>query len=224
MRLVGYARVSSTSQAENTSLDEQKNRLMSYAQAMGHELVHTFTEVGSGSKMDTRPEFQSAIEMMKAGQADGIIAIKLDRIGRNTRDILGLVEDTLQPLKKALVVLDLGVDTSTPVGGMVLTVLAAMAEMERKIINERTKAGREAKAAKGGFAYGSPEFGKKAVAGELVEDEAEQAAIEIIRKHRRAGKSPYKIADYLNAQGIPSKRGGQWHHTTVRKVLDRLAA
>ncbi|MGL4835419.1 MAG: recombinase family protein [Shewanella sp.] len=224
MRLIGYTRVSSISQAENTSLEEQKNRLMSYAQAMGHELVDVFEEVGSGSMMDTRAEFQKAIEMMKAGQADGIIAIKLDRIGRNTRDILALVEDVLQPLKKSLVVLDLGVDTSTPVGGMVLTVLAAMAEMERKIINERTKAGREAKAEKGGYAYGAPRVGQRAEKGELVPDESEIEIIAIIRRHRRSGKSPQAIADYLNAHNYPTKRGGRWQHTTVRNILARVAA
>lgn len=224
MRLVGYVRVSSQSQAENTSIEEQKRKLLSYCDAMGHEMVAIFEEVGSGSKMQNRPEFQNAIALLKSGEADGIIAAKLDRLGRNTRDILGLVEDVLNPLGKSMIVLDLGVDTSTPVGAMVLTVLAAMAEMERKIINERTQGGRKAKASQGGYAYGSPQFGQKASDGSLIPDESEQQIIEIIRRHRRSGKSPQAIADYLNANGYPTKRGGIWQHTTVRNIIKRLPA
>ena len=52
-------------------------------------------------------------------------------------------------------------------------------------------------------------------------DEAEQETIALIHRHRRSGKSSQKIADYLNAQSIPTKRGGTWHHSTVRKVLGR---
>jgi DNA invertase Pin-like site-specific DNA recombinase len=63
--------------------------------------------------MQSRPEFQTAIALLKSGQADGIIAAKLDRLGRNTRDILELVKDVLTPLGKSMIVLDLGIDTST---------------------------------------------------------------------------------------------------------------
>jgi site-specific DNA recombinase len=224
MRLVGYVRVSSESQAENTSLQDQEKRILSYCEAMGHEVVQVFVEVGSGSKMATRPEFQRAIALMKEGGADGIIALKLDRIGRSTRDILSLVEDVLQPLDKALVLLGENIDTSTPSGRLCLTMLAALAQMEREIISERTKRGRQVKHESGGYAYGAPQIGQSAIGGELVANEAELAIIEIIRKHRRAGKSPQAIADYLNANNHPTKRGGRWQHTTVRNVIKRLAA
>jgi site-specific DNA recombinase len=186
--------------------------------------VEMFVEVGSGSTMDKRPEFQKAIAMMTCGEADGIIAIKLDRIGRNTRDILALVEDVLQPLDKALIVLDGNIDTSTPSGRLCLTMLAALAQMERETILERTKRGREVKHKAGGYAYGAPQIGQKAESGALVVDEAEQAIIEVIRKHRRAGKSPQAIADYLNENSFPTKRGGKWQHTTVRNVIKRIAS
>ena len=72
---------------------------------------------------------------MVRGEADGIVALKLDRIARNTRDVLALVEDVLQPSNKALVLLDLNVDTSTPTGRMILTVMAAVAQLERDNIS-----------------------------------------------------------------------------------------
>ncbi|MGK7912091.1 MAG: recombinase family protein [Synechococcus sp.] len=146
--------------------------MKNYCHAFGHELVKVFVEVGSGKDTDNRPQFQAALEMVRE-EADGIIALKLDRIARNARYVLALVEDCLHPPNKALVLLDLQVDTSA--GKMILTVIAAVAELERNTIAKRTKAGRAAKAAKGGFAYGSPHFGTKAVEGKLVPIEKEQA-------------------------------------------------
>jgi site-specific DNA recombinase len=221
MKLVGYVRVSSESQADNTSLTEQRKKIEAYCYAFGHELVHIYEEVGSGKDAEHRPQFQAALATVRT-QADGIVAVKLDRIARNTRDVLALVEDTLQPNNKALVLLDLQVDTSTPTGRMILTVMAAVATLERDVINERTQGGRKAKAEQGGYAYGAPKFGTQAVEGELVTDEKEQEIIDIIRRHHKSGKSLRAIADYLNQHGYPSKRGGEWKHTSVKAVLDRL--
>lgn len=220
MKLVGYVRVSSESQADNTSLAEQKKKIEAYCFAFGHELVGLFEEVGSGKEASDRPQFQNALEMVRTS-ADGIIAAKLDRLARNTRDVLELVEDVLQPANKALILLDLQVDTTTPQGYMILTVMSAVAKLERDIINERTQGGRRAKAEQGGYAYGSPQFGQDAVEGELVVNDDEQKAIEVIRRHRRSGKSYRKIADYLNAQGIPTKRGGQWSAMQVQRICKR---
>ena len=94
MRLIGYIRVSTDAQADNTSLEEQKRRIEAYANAMGHDLTRIYTEVGSGKNVKDRPQFQGALESLK--DVDGLIALKLDRIARNTRDVLTLVEDVLQ--------------------------------------------------------------------------------------------------------------------------------
>lgn len=221
MKLVGYTRVSTIDQADNTSLGDQRTKILSYGVAMGHEVVECFSEVGSGKSAGNRPEFQAAIAMLTSGEADGLIVAKLDRLGRNVRDILEFVDEVIAPLGKSLIILDLQIDTSTPAGRMVLTMMGAMAEMERRIIRERVERGRQAKADRGGYAFGAPPIGQKAVDGELVPDEAEQETIALIHRHRKSGKSPQKIADYLNAQNIPTKRGGTWHHSTVRKVLAR---
>ena len=221
MKLVGYVRVSSESQADNTSLAEQKKKIEAYCFAFGHELVGLFEEVGSGKEASDRPQFQKALDMVR-DDADGIIAAKLDRLARNTRDVLELVDDVLQPANKALILLDLQVDTTTPQGYMILTVMSAVAKLERDIINERTQGGRRAKAESGGYAYGSPQFGLESVDGELVANESEQKAIEVIRRHRRSGKSYGKVADYLNAQNIPTKRGKQWSAMQVMRICKRL--
>ena len=221
MKLVGYVRVSTDGQEDNTSLASQQERIECYCKAFNHELVKVFVEVGSGKDMKNRPEFNKAMEMVK-NDADGIVSLKLDRIARNCRDVLTLVEDVLQPNNKALVLLDLNVDTSTPTGKMILTMMAAVAELERAQINERTQGGRKAKAEKGGYAYGSPKFGQSSNDGELVENEDETKIIDIIRKHHKSGKKANAIAKYLNAQGIPTKRGKTWTQQGVINILNRL--
>jgi len=188
---------------------------------MGHEVVNCFEEVASGKQTGNRPEYQKAIAMLMSGDADGLIVAKLDRLGRNVRDILQFVDEVISPLNKSLIILDLQIDTSSHQGRMVLTMMGAMAEMERAVIRERVERGRQAKADRGGYAFGAPPIGMKAHEGELVQDELEQQTIALIHRHRKSGKSPQKIADFLNAQNIPTKRGGTWHHSTVRKVLSR---
>jgi site-specific DNA recombinase len=223
MKLVGYIRVSSESQADNTSLADQEKTLRQYCNVFGYELISVFSEVGSGKTASDRPQFQAALEEVKTN-ADGIIATKLDRIARNASDVLLLVDNTLQPNNKHLVLLDLDVDTSKPTGKMILTVMAGVAELERNLINERTQGGRKAKAESGGFAYGSPAYGKTSVDGELVEDSKEAEIIALMKRHRRSGKSYNAIAKYLNEHGYKSKRGGKWSGKTVQRVLDRAKA
>lgn len=222
MKLIGYVRVSSAGQEDNTSLEDQQRRIQQYCSAMGYELVETFVEVGSGKSSKTRPEFQNALNAVQ-DRADGIIAIKLDRIARNTRDVLTLVEDVLEPHNKSLVLLDLNVDTSTPTGKMILTIMSAVATLERSAIIERTSNGRAYKKSQGLYAGGAPRFGLKAVEGanQLVTAPEEQKVINLILSLRQQGKSMAVIAEALNAEGYKSKRGGAWYASSVKNVLDR---
>ena len=88
---------------------------------------------------------------------------------------------------------------------------------------QRLEAGRQAKAAKGGYiGHGSPAFGERSVNGQLVKDESEQEIIELIRRHHKSGKSLQKVADWLNTNGYTTKRGQQWKRISVKRVLDRL--
>lgn len=216
MRLIGYVRVSTAGQADNTSTETQVERIEAYCKAYGHKLVKVFTEVAS-AKDTNRPVFQEAIEHLH--KADGLIALRLDRVTRSTRDVLTLVEDVLKPEGKALVLLDQNLDTSTPYGMMVLTMMAAVAQLERDVIRERTQTGRRSKAEKGGYAFGAPPFGFNAVGGELVENPEEQAVLKMIKNHRRAGKGVTDICKLLNAQGYTTKRGNAWTPIKVGEAL-----
>ena len=90
-------------------------------------------------------------------------------------------------------------------------------------IRERLQRGRSRKAQQGGYVgYGSPAFGQRSINGELVDDEREQAVIELIRRHHKSGKSLQQIANWLNDNGHKTKRGHQWKRISVKRVLDRL--
>lgn len=123
-----------------------------------------------------------------------------------------------------LVLLDLQVDTSTPTGKMILTVMSAVAQLERDTINERTQGGRKTKADKGGYSYGKPKYGYRSEDKELKEDFSQQETIKLIKRHRKSGKSYQKIADYLNINNIPSKQGKKWSSSVVYRICqDKIA-
>jgi DNA invertase Pin-like site-specific DNA recombinase len=221
VNLIGYIRVSSESQEENTSLESQKQQIKNYCLSNGYQLLDVLSEVKSGKTIKSRPVFNQALEIV-ATSADGIICTRLDRFGRDTIDTLTLVRDFIRPNKKALILIDDGIDTTKDESDFILTVKAGLAQDERRIISKRTKAGKAAKAANGGYIGGQPAFGMKSIQSELSPNEEELKIIEIIRKHRKSGKSYQKIADYLNANNMPTKENKQWYATTVSNVYKRM--
>lgn len=136
MAMYGYARVSSLSQ----STDVQVARL----KAIGCDVVRE--EAVSGRSRAGRTELETILEFIRPG--DTLVVVKLDRLGRSTRDVLNLVHE-LQGKGAALRVLEPEIDTSKPEGRIILTTLSMVAEMELTFIKERQRAGIEAAKAKG---------------------------------------------------------------------------
>ena len=217
MKLIGYIRVSTAAQEDNTSLDEQERRLKAYCALYGHKLVKVYREVASAKNTIGRPIFNQALKAL--GKADGIVSTKLDRVARSTRDVLTLIEDVLQPSNKALILLDQNIDTSSPYGMMVLTMMASVAQLERDVIKERTQTGRKAKSEKGGYAFGSPAFGFMSVDGVLVQHPKEYPVLQVMKNHRRAGKGLTEIARMLNERGYLSKKGTLWTAIKVGEAV-----
>jgi DNA invertase Pin-like site-specific DNA recombinase len=134
--LIGYARVSTTGQ--DTATQEAKLK------AAGCTLIRT--ETVSGGSRDGRNELASILDFIRPG--DVLIVVKLDRLGRNTRDVLNLVHE-LEEKGASLRVLEPAIDTGGPMGRMVLSVLGMVAEMELGFIRDRQRAGIDAARAKG---------------------------------------------------------------------------
>ncbi|MDB4816679.1 recombinase family protein [bacterium] len=129
--LLGYHRVSS---ASSQSLDLGREALIK----AGVPEDRIYEEKVSGKSKDNRPELKAMLKAVREG--DEVVVHKLDRLARNTKDLLTIV-DQISKASASLKILDLGINTGTPVGKMILTVLGAVSELERSYINDRTRAG-----------------------------------------------------------------------------------
>ena len=137
--LLGYHRVSSASQ----SLDLGREALIK----AGVPENRIYEEKESGKSKDNRPQLQAMIKALREG--DECVVHKLDRLARNAKDLLTIVE-SITNAGASLNILDLGINTGTPVGKMIITVLGAVSELERSYINDRTRAGVRAYIESGG--------------------------------------------------------------------------
>ena len=128
---LGYARVSTVDQNLESQLDALK--------AAGCDKIFQEKVTGNGSKQ--RPELERLIDQVREG--DAIVVYKLDRLGRSCGKLIALAEE-LEQRKVELISLQEQIDTSGPYGKLVFRILTALAEMERDVIVERTKAGLQA--------------------------------------------------------------------------------
>lgn len=205
VRALGYLRVSTGDQVESgAGLDAQRSALTSRAAIEGWVLELVADEGLSAKDVDGRPALTEALARLDAGDAEVLVAAKLDRVSRSVRDFAGLL-DRARDHGWRLVLLDLGVDTSTPAGEFVSNTLASAAQYERRIIGQRTREGLAAKRAQG-VRLGRP----ATLPAEVV--------TRIVTEHR-AGTSWSAIARGLEADAVPTAQGGgRWYPATVRKV------
>lgn len=227
LRLVGYARVSTEEQArEGVSIAAQRSKLRAYAELHECELVEVLEDKGLSASTLERPGLERALELLRSGQVEGLVVAKLDRLTRRTRDLLELVEELCQERGLALVSIAENVDTTTASGRLMLTVLGALASWERETIQERTRdvlahlraEGVRMGAAGLGWRYAEEldSEGRRVVVAVPEEKRIERR----IRNLRGRGYSLRAIAARLEADGVPTKRGGtHWHAKVVRDAL-----
>jgi DNA invertase Pin-like site-specific DNA recombinase len=205
-RLIAYTRVSTDEQAEHGhGLDAQEIRVRAAAEYADWTLLELVRDEAVSGKDLHRPALAAALRKIAAGKADGLVVAKLDRLTRSVVDFGRLLE-WFKDADATLVALDFALDTSTPTGKFVANVMVSVAEWERETIGARTKEGLAALRAKGLPA------GRPAVA-----DEPELAAR--IIGMQAAGLSLQAIADQLNAEGVPTARGGAvWRKSSLQTI------
>lgn len=216
-----YIRVSTERQAqEGNSLAAQEKRLRDYSSAHGWHVAddHIYTDAGVSGKTTEREYFQAMMQAAKDGLIVRVVAVKLDRVARNTKDFLATVE-TLQSYKCSLALIQEGFDTGTPQGKFAITMFAAMAELEASMISERVSSGRKQKASEGGYNGSRCPLGYQYANGAFTVDSGAAYWVREIFNRFIAGQGMSKIADDLNAAGAITARGGQWYTATVRYVL-----
>lgn len=220
---VAYARVSTEEQAAfGGSLAMQADRMAAYCQLAGLDLVDTISEEGvSGMRpFADRPGGARLLSVAATAGAKHVVALKLDRLFRNTADALQQV----RAWKRGgieLHLVDMGgmaINTSSAMGTLLLTILAGLAEMERNLIAERTQAVLAHKRSRLKV-YSPTPLGYERQGDKLVRDDDEQATLARIRALHAGGVSLNAIARTLNDEGVPAKRGGKFYPSTLRYIL-----
>ena len=211
VRAICYARVSTAGQAASgLGIAAQRAATTAYANAFGWEIAASLDENGVSGMMspDTRPVLGAALADLDAGRASVLVVSHLSRVGRDTRDVLALA-DRAEAAGWGLVALDIGIDTTTAAGRLMLTMLAGIARWERDVIAARTSEALAQKKRQG------------ARLGRPVEQSPTAMALAV--RLRESGMSYAKIAARLTAEGLPTARGGKWHGSTVSRLVRSAA-
>lgn len=206
MRAIGYARVSTQEQAsDGAGLSAQAHAIEAYCfNKEWPAPVMTRDVCSGGTPWKDRNGLRAAIAAIERGEADVLVVAKLDRLSRSTLDFATLLERSRRK-KWPIVLLDFGLDMTTPVGEMVANILAAVAQFERRRIGERTKEGLARKKAEGVV------LGRRSTVHP-------QIARRILHDHQ-AGASFGRIARDFNLDHIPTPQGGTtWRASSVRAV------
>lgn len=211
VRSIGYIRVSTDRQGERGyGLDAQKLVIRAEAKHRGWALGRIYVDVASGSSMRRRAEMKAALSALEAREADVLIVSKLDRLSRSLIDFAGIMR-TSRAQGWGLVAVDIGVDTSTTNGELIANIIMSLAQWERRIIGERTRAALAAVKARG------KQLGRPT--------SVTPEAVAIIEAMRKSGASYRAVAETLNRAGTPTPQGGrEWYASTVRAIEGRLSA
>lgn len=225
-----YTRVSTAAQTEGYSLEAQTERLRKYADYKEMEVVREYCDAGkSGKSITGRPEFQRMLQDVSE-ERDGvafILVFKLSRFGRNAADVLNSLQ-FIQDYGVNLICVEDGIDSSKDSGKLTITVLSAVAEIERENILVQTMEGRKQKAREGKWNGGQAPFGYDLDSknSTLVVNEEEAEIVRIIYdKFVHTDMGADAICNYLNQRGYTKKkvRGHELNYFArglIMKILD----
>ena len=240
MRAAIYVRVSTEEQAaEGYSIEAQKELLQDYCIVEGWEVAGVYEDDGFSGRNDKRPAYRRMMSEMDLW--DVVVVIKMDRIHRNSRNFMSMM-DTLTKHGKMFVSSSEALDTTNALGRFVVDMIQRLAQLESEQIGERTYMGMREKAEtletvqSGKRTMGfTPPFGYRLEDGALVEDEEElpivrrmfseyaegrpMDAICYIYNMYKRGSTMDDIADFLNKAEIPAKKGGAWNKQSIGNIL-----
>ena len=219
-KTIAYLRVSTDKQADKgVSLEAQQDKAKAYASLYDLDLVEVIIDAGESAKTLERPGLQRALAMLKTGQADALLVVKLDRLTRSVVDLGKLIETYFAPGKAALMSVGEQIDTRSAAGRLVLNILASVSQWERETIGERTSVAMQHKQAKGEYIGGHAPYGFDLADGELVRNEAEQTVIAQAKQLHAAGLSLRKIAAELDRQGIKTRKGSTFAAPQIQRMV-----
>src|SRR3954469_24895883 len=220
--VVSYLRVSTDRQGRSgLGIEAQRDAIARFAETEGYTIAaeHVEIETGKGADaLDRRPELAAALAQARKLRCPILVA-KLDRLSRDVAFISGLMAQ-----KVPFIVAELGADADP----FMLHLYAALAQKERSMISQRTKAALAAKKAQGAKLGNRTNLADAQAKGQVTlkagADQFAANALPVIAQIRKAGAiSLQAISDALNARGVQTARGGRWAPMTVKRILDRAA-
>jgi site-specific DNA recombinase len=222
-----YIRVSTDEQATTGfGLDVQRTQTTGMAMVKGYTVSQVYEDAGLSGTLGPkqRPALGRLLADVKAGKVQVVVIAALDRLGRSTRIILDVV-DAITSCGAQLISCRESLDTTTPTGQFMLTIFAALAQLERDQIVKRTADGRAERGRKDGEKGGSLPLGYKREDGSVKVDAVGAAVVRRIHSLRAATYSLASIAGVLNSEGVPTAHGGKcWYPSSVLEVLNNEAA
>ena len=200
-----YTRVSTTMQIDGYSLDAQKTKMKAFCDYNEYEIAGEYEDAGkSGKSIEGRVSFNQMMEDIKSGK-DGVayvLVFKLSRFGRNAADVLATLQ-VMQDFGVNLICVEDGIDSSKDAGKLMISVLSAVAEIERENIRVQTMEGRMQKAREGKWNGGFAPYGYSLIDGKLEVNEEEAVAIRMIfDQYVNTDLGENGIAKYLENHGI----------------------
>lgn len=222
--VVGYCRVSTENQREEGTIEIQEIALKDYARQNNLELVAVFKDDGiSGSREpEERKGYIDLLDYLDLHpEVSGIIIYKLDRLARDLRAQENTIHDIQNKRNKQLTsIKEPDLDSKDLTRVLMRQILGSFAEYEKKVITSRLTDGRIKKAKKGGYAGGAPAIGYKVHGKELKVDSKHRETVQYIFNLKAQKKGLREIARILNNEGRNTVRGGKWHATTVKYILE----
>lgn len=220
-KVCAYARVSTDSQSQGESLE---NQMQYYEKIISnnpdYEFIGVFADRGVTGTTDNRPEFQRMLQLCREGKIDLIITKSISRFARNTAIVL----ETVRGLKNIGVEVRFekeNIETMSGDGELMLTVLSSFAQEESKNVSDNLKWRVRKKFEQGELIINTTRFlgYDKNEFGDLVINTKEAEIVRRIFNDYLRGKGSFSIAKELNAEGVPTIGGARWHDTTILKVL-----
>jgi len=213
-----YTRVSTEDQAkEGFSLDAQLDRLLAYCKARGWDVAGEYVDEGHSGRNIKRPAYQRMMDERDGW--DAVLVIKMDRIHRNARNFMEMM-DNLQKWEKDFVSATESLDTSTAMGRFVMDIIQRIAQLESEQIGERVYMGMSQKAKSEGGFLGSPiPYGYRLENGKLVIEETEGPIVREIFTRYSEGASLEDLQLNLWTRGIRTRSGKEWPKMSLAHIL-----
>ena len=200
-----YTRVSTTMQIDGYSLDAQKTKMKAFCDYNEYEIAGEYEDAGkSGKSIEGRIAFNQMMDDIKSGkdEVSYVLVFKLSRFGRNAADVLATLQ-VMQDFGVNLICVEDGIDSSKDAGKLMISVLSAVAEIERENIRVQTMEGRMLKAREGKWNGGFAPYGYSLIDGKLEVNEEEAVAIRtIFDQYVNTDLEANGIAKYLENHGI----------------------